>query len=568
MPFIYDIERSLLGPLRTPCFVDNLPPEILAEVFANIVTSHSYHYTENVAALLEDEALAFRRASQVSQFWRSVALHQCRDIWGSIINIDTSSSAWVKELITRSKNSPLTIQSLPSRRRPNEDFCGDKWTSVLAQMARIKILHFTLGCHEDASQLMYATSHLQAPILESFRIGHKCICALEPRPTLFSFNGRLFDNHCPNLRDFVLARVPFVQPTMHFSAVRLVHLDITPDLFSIGPTVSQWLDVLETQPFLRYLTMVVPSMPGADAYPIFSRPVHLPNLEEFSIETPGIEGAQIFASLVLPSYCGIVIQIMESDEEFDHFLLLIQILGEGIQGFIKGWSGKGSVKNSNLESWGLEVGEQYFALRLGSGDDEWYNPRIQLRYHCSDSDAGDEEEDILSALPFFLEMIQNKGIVDAARTCTLEIQFRIMESVGLVDFLSHCTRSVTHLRLLGHSLWLISGLLRKPDPSTGTALFPSLNHITLDGPRIEESLFNHVYEYFECFLHSKAAAGRGIPTTTLHIEMEDNMHVKFAERAIGTFGSKIETYVPQGAFEEICEPRYWIEGNELRVTWY
>ena len=254
MPFIYDIKRSLLGPLPSPCLIDNLPPEILAEAFANIVISHSYHYTEEVAALLEEEALVLRCASQVSRFWRDVALHQCKGIWGSIININTSSDVWVEELFRRSRNSPLTVQSLRSRRDPDEDFRGDKWTAVLAQMGRVKVLHFTLGCHEDASQLMYATSNLRAPLLESFRIGYKYLCAWEPGQSLFSFSGRLFDNHCPNLRDFVLTRVPFIQPTVHFLDIHLAHLDVTPDLFSIDLTVSQWLDVLESQPSLRYLT--------------------------------------------------------------------------------------------------------------------------------------------------------------------------------------------------------------------------------------------------------------------------------------------------------------------------
>lgn len=565
MPFIYDIKRSLLGPFRRPCLVDKLPPEILSEVFANIVTSHSYHYTEEVAVQLEEEALAFRRASQVCQFWRDVAVHQCNGIWGSIINIDTSGDAWVQELITRSKNSPLMIQSLPSRRDPIEDFRGAKWTSILAQMDRVKVLHFIRGCHEDASRLMYATSNLQAPLLESFRIGYKCLCAWEPSSSLFSFDGRLFDNHCPNLRDFVLTRVPFIQPTINFYNVRLAHLDITPDLFPVGPTVSQWLDVLETQPSLRYLTMVVPSMSGADTYAMFSREVRLLNLEELSIETAGIEGAHLFASLVLPSHCGIAIQIMESDEEFSHFSLLVQTLGEGIQGCVKRWSGKGAGSAKKLESWGMEVGEEYFAFRLGSEDDEWYNPRIQLHYYCSATDAMDEE--VLLVLPSFLEMIQRKGIVNPAKSCTLETQFRIMAPVGLVDLLSHCTRNVTHLRLMGHSLWFICGLLRKPDPEAGTALFPALNHLTLDGPYIDDSGFDHAFGYFESFLYSISATGRGIPMTTLHVDLDLEVHIRFAEKARKSFGSKIdsEMYVPQGAFEELREPRYWVGDDELRV---
>ena len=550
MPFIYDIKRSLLGPLPSPCLVDNLPPEILAEVFANIVTSHSYHYTEEVAALLEEEALVFRRASQVSRFWRDVALHQCKGIWGSIINIDTSSNAWVEELIRRSRKSPLTIQSLHSRRNPDEDFRGDKWMSVLAQMGRVKVLHFTLGCHEDASQLMYATSNLQAPLLESFRIGYKCLCAWEPGQSLFSFSGRLFDNHCPNLRDFVLTRVPFIQSTMQFSDIRLVHLDITLDLFSVGPTVSQWLDVLESQPSLRYLTMVVPSMSGADAHPMVLREVCLPNLEELSIETAGMEGADLFASLVLPSHCGIAIQIMEADEEFNPFGRLIEMLGEGIRGCVKRWSwkGSGSAKKLVIESWGLEVGEKYFALRLGSEDDEWYNPRIQVHYYCLDGDAEDEEEEVLSVLPDFLDMVQRMGIVDAARSCTLDIQSRLTASVGLVNLLSQCTWNFTHLRLMGHSLWLVCGLLRQPYPVTGTALFPTLHHITLEGPYVDDSGFDHAFGYFESFLHSMSASGRefrGVPTTTLHVDMECGVHVRFAEKAKGSFGSRIETYVPQ-----------------------
>jgi hypothetical protein len=70
-------------------------------------------------------------------------------------------------------------------------------------MDRVKILHFELRCHEDASQLMYAISNYQGPMLESFRVGYECHCGLESSHT-FSFDGRLFDNFCPNLRDLVL----------------------------------------------------------------------------------------------------------------------------------------------------------------------------------------------------------------------------------------------------------------------------------------------------------------------------------------------------------------------------
>ena len=55
--------------------------------------------------------------------------------------------------------------------------------------------------------------------------------------------------------------------------------------------------------------------------------------------------------------------------------------------------------------------------------------------------------------------------------------------------------------------------------------------------------------------------------TTLHVDLDLEVHVRFAEKARKSFGSKIdsEMYVPQGAFEELREPRYWVGDDELRV---
>jgi hypothetical protein len=198
-----------------------------------------------------------------------------------------------------------------------------------------------------------------SPILESFRVDYERHCLERPRAT--TFEGPLFDNHCPNLRDLVLTNVAFIQETMDFSTIRLVHLDITPDFFYDSPTVSQWLDVLETQPSLRYLTMNVHSTFDAKIHPAFSRQVRLPNLEEFDIETAGIEGAHIFASLVLPSHCGIAIQIMEEEETFDD-LSFIEIFGETVCRCIKGWSGKGSATNPRTRKLGIGGGRAIFCF--------------------------------------------------------------------------------------------------------------------------------------------------------------------------------------------------------------
>jgi hypothetical protein len=348
-------------------------------------------------------------------------------------------------------------------------------------MDRVKTLHFKPRCQEDALQLMYATSNLQAPILESFRVDCERHFGSEP-----TFEGPLFDNHCPNLRDLVLTNVAFIQETMDFSTIRLVHLDITPDFFYDSPTVSQWLDVLETQPSLRHLTMNVHSTFDAKIHPVFSRQVRLPNLEEFDIETAGIEGAHIFAGLVLPSHCGIAIQIKEEEETFDD-LSFIEIFGESLSRFIKQWSGKGSATNPELGSWGLEVDELYFAFRLGSKDDEWHNPRIQLHYYG-------EYIDISMVLPRFIGMVRRTGIIDAACSCTLELQHSISKDIGLMALLLQCCSSITHLRLVGESLLFVNGLL--PEPDNGTVLFPTLSHVILDRFYIQGSGFDPVYAYF------------------------------------------------------------------------
>jgi hypothetical protein len=347
---------------------------------------------------------------------------------------------------------------------------------------------------------------------------------------------------------------------MDFFAIRLIHLDITPDVFSAAPTVSQWLDVLEPQPSLRYLTMNIHYTWDAEIYPLFSREVRLPNLQEFNIQTAGIEGPHIFASLVLPSHCGIAIQITEEDETFDD-LSFIETFGESLSRCIKRWSGKGSAKDPELGSWGLEVDELYLVLRLRSKDDEWHNPRIQLHYYGLYG-GEDDTQDVFPVLSGFIGVIRRKGIIDAAYNCTLELQHPISKNVDLImmALLLQCCGNITLLRLVGESLWFVNGLL--PEPGSGIVLFPALNHATLDRVYIDESGFDHAYGYFQSLLQSISAVGRGIPTITLHIDMEYGMHVEFAEKAISSFGSKIETFTNRFK-EQIWAPRYWVGHDEL-----
>ncbi|KIM44146.1 hypothetical protein M413DRAFT_25610 [Hebeloma cylindrosporum] len=545
--------------LPHPCFVDNLPAEIIAEVFANIVTSHSYNYTDQVATLLVKEALAFRRASQVSQFWRDVALHQCKDIWGSIINIDESSNAWVKELITRSGNSPLRIQSHSYRRRRHGDFGADKWIRVLAHMHRIKILHFSLQRHEDASELIYATANFPAPMLESFRVQYDRHCGEEPSPAHLSFDGRLFDDYCPNLRDFLMEKVLFTHPPMDLSTVRLVHFDITPDFFAEGPTLSEWLDMLETQPSLRYLTIKVHST-GSELDPVVSRKVCLPNLVEFSIKTAGIEGAEIFASLVLPPRCKISVVIREEDETSDD-LSFIELLGETFSECIKRWSG--NAQKLKVGSWGLDVGEVYFILRLGSGDDDWRNPRIQLHYYCT-FESPDDTPAVFPVLSDFTDMIRRRGMVDTASRCTLGLD--IPKHTGVMALLLGSCRRITHLTLMDRSLWIINDLF--PEPGSRAVFFPMLKHVTLEAlyTMIEESEFDHVYGCLQRFLQLISAAERVIPTTSLHLhtmEYCNARYARFAERVESSFGANLEIFTAHWGFKEFMELRYRIGSDEL-----
>lgn len=207
--------------------------------------------------------------------------------------------------------------------------------------------------------------------------------------------------------------------------------------------------------------------------------------------------------------------------------------------------------------------EAYFVLRLGSEDDAWYNPRIQLHYYSSYNSPEEVQEVILSPL---IGVIRRKGIVDAAHTCTLELQFPMTKNIGLTALLSECSRNITHLRLIRYSLWFVHRLPLILRP--GTVLFPILNHVTLEDPRIDEFGFDHKpYGYFHSLQSISAVARSGIPTITLRIDMENETHVNFAEleMTLNSFRSNIEigTYMPGSVFEELEEPRYWIGGDEL-----
>ena len=207
--------------------------------------------------------------------------------------------------------------------------------------------------------------------------------------------------------------------------------------------------------------------------------------------------------------------------------------------------------------------ELYFVLRLGLKDDERHNPRIQLRYNALYW-GEDDTQDVSPVLSRFIGMIQKTGIINAACSCTLELQHPISKNVGLMTLLLQCCSSITQLRLVGESLWFVNGLL--PEPGSGTVLFPTLNHVTFDRIYIQDSKFDLAYGYFQSFLRSISAAGRGIPATTLHIDMTFGMHTRFAEKAISSFGSKIQTFTHRDMFkEEFWAPKFWVGRDELRT---
>lgn len=435
------------------------PPEVLAHIFSLLLGSYSLLYTKETADAVWEEAFNVRMASQVCQFWRIVALSgSCAHIWGTIINMDTSSNFWVEELLLRSGCAPLLVRSRPALCSAPRSFTSLKWKVLLREMHRVQHLDLTIACHE-AYQL--APWFLQpAPMLESLALRGDLEAPSYLRnvfhpglvPLVLPPGRRLFGNNSPKLCNggVTLDRVLLCSYTRNLpEPLNIVRLNLC-----LTHTL-QWSDLgIDTSSASPYSSLV--------SYANWTAPtLVLPNLQELTLR--GSQTAfQLLSHMSIP-HSSMVSLSLTQDYTYDGLDDLLPWLKEYF------WAWK--THNDPVHSWALSTSRNgSLAFHAAIKGDPQDCPRFVLELNTQQSLSID--------IGRFLRFLMEKIIVEDSVALRLDLQTPLRIAHGLKEILGklffHCKR-LTKLTLVDRSLENIL-------PPFGTNCPWTVRFLLIEGP--------------------------------------------------------------------------------------
>ncbi|KIM41445.1 hypothetical protein M413DRAFT_27795 [Hebeloma cylindrosporum] len=419
-----------------------LPNEILTIIFYMVIESYNHeHFTPDMEAILLEEARTIRAASQVCQLWRDLSF-TCHDIWGTILNVDSSSTSWIIELLRRSGSAPLTIQSSPSDSPPTLRFESQKWMPILAQTHRFRKLHITFATR-DMRGVLPIFREPAAPLLESLTLRYNEEDASSWLPDVnFLYRKGLFGGKTPKLLTLTLENVLFRWSPDHNVAQSIVRLDLL---------LSQ-----TNMPLLgfRFLAFDDPS----------PTKMVLPSLQELVVTATG--GCSRFLSILsIPSSCMMTL-CFSADPAMggdDDSLLWVE-------GYLRGWQ----IQESPIYSWSLSTSPNgAFAFHAGTERD--YRPQFVLEY-----DGGNIYTSGIRLL-HFAEFLLQERLLHQSAALKLPLQAGLYFTPALDEklaaLLSKCARLQT-LTVLGRSIENVMPPLLTKYPEA----IAHLRHLVLDGP--------------------------------------------------------------------------------------
>ena len=423
------VSESMLSARRGTIF----PVEILAIIFYMAIESYNQHYTPEMEAILLEEARTIRVASQVCQLWRAVSF-SCHRIWGTILNVDSSSTFWINELLRRSGSAPLAILSTPSSRR---SFESQKWKLILAQTHRFRTLDITFA-NRDIHALL-SIFRQPAPLLESLTLKYDqdngCYRSVDISTS--SPKG-LFAGVAPKLRTYTLEKVLFRWSPVNQVARNIVRLDLS---------LSQ-KDVASFSPDYRSPAKMV-----------------LPNLQELVVTGTG-RCSRFLSFLGIPSSCMITLSFTRRDP--DSSLIDDPLLW--VEAYLRGWL----ARQPPIQFWYLSTTQDdSFAFHAGIKGDPLDRPQFVLEYNGRDTAA--------IRLLYLLEFLFRESALHQSAALRLDLQAGLYFSGGLAEklatLLSQCARLET-LTLHGRSIEniMVPLLVKYPEATA------HLRHLIIDGP--------------------------------------------------------------------------------------
>jgi len=415
------------------------PPEVLAYIFSLLLESYSRLYTKETADAVWQEAFDVRMASQVCHFWRTVALSgSCAHIWGTIINVDTSSKFWVEELLLRSGCAPLLVRSRPALCSAPRSFTSLKWKVLLREMHRFQHLDLTIACHE-AYQL--GPCFLQpAPMLESlalrgdFETPSLLHNPFHPElvPLILPPGRRLFGNNSPKLDNggvVTLDRVLLCSYSRNLpEPLNIVRLNLCLTLMQWSDLGFDPGDTLPASPcssLVSYANSTAPTLV-------------LRNLQELTLK--GSQTAfQLLSHMSIP-HSSMVTLSLTQDYTHDGLDDLLPWLKEYF------WAWK--THNDPVHSWSLSTSRNgWLAFHAATKGDPQDCPQFVLELNTHQGPLID--------IVRFLRFLVEKNIVEDSIALRLDLQTPLHIAHGLKETLGklfpHCKR-LTKLTLVDRSL--------------------------------------------------------------------------------------------------------------------
>lgn len=304
---ILDIKRRLNSLTCVAC----LPPELLCKIFLFHTFSHYATRDALQGAYPPFQPYQWIAVAQVCHYWRSAAL-AVPFLWSTIWlnNVD-----WIKELLSRSKNTPLTVWST--------DNCIqlESFKLVMAELPRIKGFHVESRWLprelEDSMSMLLARSYAKsAPGLEqlSFRSAmswqrypshasdHTCDYRLDSifsgcqLPSLRQLEIKSYDKRWTNL---------LLRPT-------LTHLTLSSKHFLYTPHLRETLAALAAMPLLEELDLTrvfsgYPDESDIDNPKFRLESAHLPLLHKLRLSHNAIACSLLLRHISAPVLATVVL---------------------------------------------------------------------------------------------------------------------------------------------------------------------------------------------------------------------------------------------------------------------
>ena len=533
--------------------VDQVPDEILGSIFLlNTVLE------VDVGGLQKHDPFSTTLASAaVCRRWRQVALDYSL-LWSRIIDYERHPLPWIKELLSRSKDSPLDAgeatssiySALQLRGSVSDSMRADEIMDLLlGHISRLR----TLSVHVRPKLLRTIGDRLlpnPAPLLQSLTL-----CVRSPVPVR-GYLGQLFENEAPLLRSLRLQAifVDFHSPSLRnlrelcvYNILRPISITNVPPVtnpLATAPTVDGWLRILNDMPLLERLTLFAAIFPNRDDSP--SNHVSLAHLRLLTIRSTVKDTATFLSNVSIPPSCGIRLQAKQSDDttgpECSRLLALL---------------------SQQLPAWADKPSSRYLQAKLISGSTIHFgnSPRIGMPWLMPESEvlddhAANSQDPILwlmfkmsntaETIPFFQSLLRTYENTFRATT-ELDLWFEELDGSPATPaeiFLSSLDMFMmfTHVRtlnLLEDSPLYLLPLFQSSSPD-GFPIFPALKTLTLSGTNCEDER-REVYHTLVAFGLWRVEVR--YPLTRLHL-----LQPRPLTPAMEALGRKCDIVVSVGSF--------------------